>query len=108
MSIRLFFDKTAIVKRQRPIVGFDRSRLSATATVDAHFQKLDIDTVQKIGGVFGEEYVLFVDPSLTIRQGDRVVCKNDNSEYTVKEVLEGEMFGIEHIKQVYITKYNES
>lgn len=105
-DVRLFFDKTAIVKRQKPILGTDRTRLSATATAEANFQQLNPETVQKIAGVFGESYILYCDPETDIREGDRVVCKETSESFRVSEIIKAEMLGIEHFKQVYITKLN--
>ncbi len=106
-NVRLFFDKTAIIKRQKVIAGTDRTKLSATATAEANIQKLDAETAEKLNGVFGNSYVLFVDPEVSIQQGDRVTCKETDENFKVTEVLEAEMFGIEHFKQVYITKLDE-
>jgi hypothetical protein len=106
-DVRLLFDKTAIVKRNKPISGTSRVRLSATATAEANIQQLDAETTQRIAGVFGESYILYCDPELDIREGDRVVCKETSESFKVTEVIKAEMMGIEHFKQVYITKLNE-
>jgi len=103
--MRHFFDKTAIIKRQKD-VGNDIYRSSSTATVECNIQKLDQETVAKIEGTFGQEYVLFCDSATDIKEGDRVVCSNNNEEYTVKIVILAELFGIQQFKEVYLTKYN--
>lgn len=105
-DVRLFFDKTAIIKRHKPISGTDRTRLSATATAEANIQQLDAETVMKIAGVFGESYILYCDPEVDLREGDRVVCRETDESFMVTEVIKAEMFGIEHFKQAYITKLN--
>lgn len=108
MSVRLMFDKTAIIRRQRPINGTDRTKSMSTATVDVNIQKLDRETVQKIEGVFGDEYVLFCQPEVTIKEGDEVECKETSKLYRVTSVIKAEMMGIEHFKEVYITKLDEN
>jgi hypothetical protein len=103
MSVRHFFDNTAVIKRTKAIAGTDKSRLSSTATAECNIQQLDAETVLKMEGVFGEEYVLFCEPSVNIRENDRVEA--DGVSYKVKEVIEASLFGIEQFKQVYMTKY---
>ena len=106
-DVRFFFDKTAIIKRMKAISGTDRQALSATATAEANIQQLDIETTQKIQGVFGEDYVLFCDSGVSIKEGDRVECKETGEKFLVKEVITASLFGIEHFKQVYMTKLDE-
>lgn len=106
-DVAYFFDKTAIIKRMKAVAGTDKQRLSATATVEANFQQLDQNTVQKIEGVFGQEYVLFVDSEASVKVGDRAVCKETGESFLVKQVIEAELFGIEQFKEVYLTKLNE-
>jgi hypothetical protein len=90
----------------KPIVGTDKYKISATATVECNVQQLDVDAVSRMEGTFGQEYVLFCDPSISIKDGDRVVCKQTSEEFVVKKVILAGMFGIDHFKQVYLTKYN--
>jgi len=106
MSIRHFFDATAIIKRMTPVIGTDRVRSRSTATVDVNIQQLDRETVQKINGVFGEDYVLYCDSSSDIKEGDTVLSGDD--EFKVTEVIEAKLFGINEFKQVSISKLNES
>lgn len=106
MSVRLFFDKTAIIKRNKEI-STNKYASTSTATAEVNIQQLDIETVERLEGVYGEEYVLFCDPSLDIREGDTVQEKSTQITYRVKEVILAQMFGIEHVKEVYITKLNE-
>lgn len=105
-EIRLFFDKKAIIKRQKQIIGTDKYRISATATVECSVQQLDVDAVSRMEGTFGQEYVLFCEPSISIKHGDRVVCKDTLEEFVVKQVIQAGMFGIDYFKQVYLTKHN--
>lgn len=107
MVINLFFDKTAIIKRQRDIAGTDRQALQATATAEANFQQLDVETTQKIGGTFGESYVLYVAPEINILEGDRVVCKETGEHFLAKEVIKAEMMGIEHFKEIHIERVDK-
>lgn len=104
MDITYFFDKTAIIKRNKS-VGSDKYRISSTATVECNIQKLDSETVAKIEGTFGQEYVLFTEYT-GIKEGDRVVCKDNGEQYVVKSVINAELFGIEQFKEVYLTKFN--
>ncbi len=104
MDITYFFDSNAIIKRQKS-VGSDIYRLSATATVECNIQKLDQETVSKIEGTFGQEYVLFTEYE-GIKEGDRVVNKDNGEQYVVKTVINAELFGIQQFKEVYMTKFN--
>jgi len=106
MSIRHFFDSTAVIKRMTPINGTDKVRSRSTATVDVNIQQLDRDTIEKMNGVFGEDYVLYCDFEVNIREGDTVEA-GDN-QYKVTEVIKATLFGINQFKQVYITKLDES
>lgn len=107
MSIRYFFDKTAVIKRFKPVLGTDKTKLQSTATVEVNLQKLDLEAVEKVQGVFGNDYVLFVNPEVDIKEGDVVYCKETKERFSVKEIIKAEMLGIEHFKQVYISKLDE-
>ena len=106
MSVRHFFDTTAIIKRMTPVIGTDKVRSRSTATVDVNIQQLDKESVQKLEGVFGEDYVLFCESDVNIREGDTVV--SGDNQFKVTEVIEAKLFGINEFKQVYISKLNES
>jgi len=104
--MRILFDETAIIKRNREYAT-NKYRLSATATADANIQQLDRETVQKLQGAYGEEYVMYVDAETTIAEGDFVVRKSTDERFRVKEVIKAQMMGIEHFLEVYMTKVSE-
>ena len=107
MSIQLYFDRNAIIKRNKQIVGSDKYRLSATATVEANLQQLSPETLQKIQGVFEGDFVLYVDADTTINVGDIVIVKETDEEFSVTNVNRGDMFGISYFKEVYLKKKSE-
>jgi hypothetical protein len=106
--MNIFLDKTAIIRRMKSIAGSDRSRLQSTATVEANIQQLDRETAERVSGVFGEDYVLFVDYSVGVQEGDQVENKDTSEKFSVKEVIKAELFGIGQFKEVYITKLDEN
>lgn len=105
MDVSYFFDKSAIIKRMKA-VGDDKYRMSATATVECNIQQLEGDAVEKIQGVFGEEFVLFCGSEVNLKSGDRIECKDNGDQFVVKTVIDAELFGISQFKEVYITKFN--
>jgi len=105
-DITYFFDKSAIIRRNKPVAGTDKYKLSATATIECNIQELDQDTVAKLEGTFGQEYVLFCGMNVEIKAGDRVVDTENGDQFVVKNIIVASLFGIEEFKQVYLTKFN--
>jgi hypothetical protein len=104
-DITYFFNDKAIIKRVKS-VGDNKYRMSATATADCNIQHLSQDDIAKIEGTFGVEYVGFFESSTNLKEGDRIVNKDDGNEYVVKTVVKAELFGIQQFLEVYMTKFN--
>lgn len=85
MAIRRFFDKNIIVRREREL-GSNKRGLYATATVDAHYQDLDIDDRASLGIVQERAWRFWFDVSENIQEGDLLVDSATGDEFRVTEV----------------------
>lgn len=85
--MRQFYDNIIIVKRAKTVAGATiRQALVATATADACIQPVSKDNSQHQEGVFGQQFIAFLDIGISIRKDDRIIDRDGNS-YNVSSVI---------------------
>ncbi len=97
---RFNYDKIVKIKRLKTTSGNLRAYV-ATATADASIQPLGKDRGQIREGVFGDQFVAFLDAEIPVQVGDRLT--EDGVTYSVTQVVQRD-FGAFPYKECVLKK----
>lgn len=75
--------KQIIITRLTAVSGYKRAYVTTTAAM-AEIQPLSPAKTELIGGVMGKTFVIYVDPSVSIQESDRLREVSTGNIYTVK------------------------
>lgn len=99
----LFFHSHQIeIRRQRKIGSANRFAMSATfTTYQADIQPASQERTEMVNGRFGKVYLAFVDPSVSVKEGDQIQVIG-GSRYSVKGVSSWQGAGLLDHKELII------
>jgi hypothetical protein len=102
MAIHDFFDKTFMVRRMKVVSGNKKAYVS-TMTIEGHMQDQGDSNDQEYFGAYTAAYKAWIDPYVTIREGDKIRT-SDGLNYEVMKVNKKEYSFAENVHQELILK----
>lgn len=83
MTITHLLNQTIVVQRLREIAGTDTMEFyTAVSNLACHIQPNSDKKSGLAEGVYSKQYVIYLDTSTSIKEGDRVIC-TDGTLFTV-------------------------
>jgi len=78
------FNKKVFISRKVVVSGY-KSAMSTVTGAFVHLQRLSDEKTQIADGVFGKTFIIYLDPNVSLYEGDKI-RDNDTSEiYLVKK-----------------------
>ncbi len=71
-------DETIVIARRTQQAGTDKFLASTVTSAKAHIQPLDRQRLELVGGAFGKGYVIYMDSSVDVKEGDRLKDSSSN------------------------------
>lgn len=106
MSIERFFNKSIVIQRLKATGTQQVSNYTATATVEAHLQRLGEDSQVSAFGIAGATHRAWVDINTDVNVHDRIKDP-DNNIFQVLEVIEnGDEYAFNEHKVIVLKQYN--
>jgi len=104
MAIERYFNKSIVIQRVKDLGGI-KSGFTATGTIDAHIQRVG-DQNDVVAMSFGATHKAWVDISMDVKDGDKVVDPRNNVYEVVAVTDEGEDIAINEHKEVMLRIYD--
>lgn len=105
MSIARFFDTDVIVRRLSSVSG-NKQTYSATATVNAHVQKMGREARVKQDIVEENTYLGWFKVDTDIQEGDRLTDQSTGKEFVAQEI-NNRTYGINQHLEVLMSQKGE-
>lgn len=104
MSIEHFFNKSIVIRRLSAISGYKKNYV-ATATIEAHIQKITNEATFAAFGILGATHKAWCDLDSVVAEGDKEIDP-DGNEYEVVAVNQQDFGGQPHL-EVILKKFND-
>lgn len=105
MTIGHLFNRQFIIRTLKDIGGI-KNQLYATATFDAHYQRLDENTQSVAVQLYGATHKMWCDISETVKDGDQVEDDEGNIYQIVAVIKKEPSLAINEHLEVLLRLYN--